>query len=161
MNSAEPLPPDFVAQDLYRRREIERAVAGVGGYRHQSLALFEFLVGQAAGFVAEHQRHFGARRFGEDAGRGFAGREDPGDDVAAARRYVAHAVGTTAVDDDLLADCIVSCAADLFNMRDARLGVMDVGDSTVEPFRISTDPLRSVWPKLRAAGVLTGGMVIA
>ena len=67
--------------------------------------------------------------------------------LAAARRYVA--------------DCIVSCAADLFNMRDARLGVMDVGDSTVEPFRISTDPLRSVWPKLRAAGVLTGGMVIA
>ena len=81
--------------------------------------------------------------------------------LAAAKRYVAHAVGTATVDDDLLADCIVSCAADLFNMRDARLGVMDVGDSTVEPFRISTDPLRSVWPKLRAAGVLTGGMVIA
>jgi hypothetical protein len=81
--------------------------------------------------------------------------------LATARRYVAHAVGTATVDDDLLADCIVSCAADLFNMRDARLGVMDVGDATVEPFRISTDPLRSVWPKLRAAGVLTGGMVIA
>lgn len=81
--------------------------------------------------------------------------------LAAAKRYVSHAVGTATVDDDLLADCIVSCAADLFNMRDARLGVMDVGDSTVEPFRISTDPLRSVWPKLRAAGVLTGGMVIA
>lgn len=81
--------------------------------------------------------------------------------LTAARQYVSHAVGTATVDDDLLADCIVSCAADLFNMRDARLGVMDVGDSTVEPFRISTDPLRSVWPKLRAAGVLTGGMVIA
>ena len=51
--------------------------------------------------------------------------------LAAAKRYVAHAVGTATVDDDLLADCIVSCAADLFNMRDARLGVMDVGDSTV------------------------------
>ena len=74
--------------------------------------------------------------------------------LSAAKRYVAHAVGTAT-------DCIVSCAADLFNMRDARLGVMDVGDATVEPFRISTDPLRSVWPKLRAAGVLTGGMVIA
>lgn len=81
--------------------------------------------------------------------------------LSTAKRYVVHAVGTATVDDDLLADCIVSCAADLFNMRDARLGVMDVGDSTVEPFRISTDPLRSVWPKLRAAGVLTGGMVIA
>ena len=81
--------------------------------------------------------------------------------LATARRYVDHAVGTANVDADLLADCIVSCAADLFNMRDARLGVMDVGDASVEPFRISTDPLRSVWPKLRAAGVLTGGMVIA
>jgi hypothetical protein len=55
----------------------------------------------------------------------------------------------------------VACAADLFNMRDARLGVMQVSDTTVEPFRISTDPLRSVWPKLKAAGILTGGMVIA
>ena len=67
-------------------------------------------------------------------------------------------VGVPAGEDDRLT---VKLAADLFNMRDARLGVMDVGDSTVEPFRISTDPLRSVWPKLRAAGVLTGGMVIA
>lgn len=67
--------------------------------------------------------------------------------LAAARRYVAHAVGTAAVDDDLLADCIVSCAADLFNMRDARLGVMDVGDSDRGTIQISTDPLRSVWPK--------------
>ena len=81
--------------------------------------------------------------------------------LSAAKRYVEHAVGTATVADDLLADCIVSCAADLFNMRDARLSVMDVGDATVEPFRISTDPLRSVWPKLLAAGVLTGGMVIA
>lgn len=81
--------------------------------------------------------------------------------LSAAKRYVSHAVDTATVNDDLLADCIVSCAADLFNMRDARLGVMDVGDATVEPFRISTDPLRSVWPKLCAAGVLTGGMVIA
>ena len=37
------------------------------------------------------------------------------------------------------ADCITSCAADLYNARDARLGVMDVGDGTVEPYRISTD----------------------
>lgn len=38
---------------------------------------------------------------------------------------------------------------------------MDVGDGTVEPYRISTDPLRSVWPKLNAVGVPTGGLVIA
>ena len=81
--------------------------------------------------------------------------------LAAAKAYVASAVGAASIKDEVLADCIVSCAADLYNSRDARLGVMDVGDSTVEPFRISTDPLRSVWPKLLAAGVLTGGMVIA
>ena len=59
------------------------------------------------------------------------------------------------------ADCIVSCAADLYNSRDARLGVMDVGDGSLEPYRVSSDPLRSVWPKLNAAGVPTGGLVIA
>jgi hypothetical protein len=41
------------------------------------------------------------------------------------------------------------------------MGVMDIADSETQPFRISTDPLRSVWPKLKAAGVNTGGMVIA
>lgn len=81
--------------------------------------------------------------------------------LAAAKAYVASAVGAAFIKDEVLADCIVSCAADLYNSRDARLGVMDVGDSTVEPFRISTDPLRSVWPKLKAAGVNTGGLVIA
>lgn len=44
--------------------------------------------------------------------------------------------------------------------RDARLGVMSVGDGTLEPFRVSSDPLRSVWPKLNAAGILTGSVVI-
>lgn len=81
--------------------------------------------------------------------------------LAAAKAYVASAVGAASIKDEVLADCIVSCAADLYNSRDARLGVMDVGDSTVEPFRISTDPLSSVWPKLKAAGVNTGGLVIA
>ena len=38
---------------------------------------------------------------------------------------------------------------------------MSVGDGTLEPFRVSTDPLRSVWPKLNAAGILTGSVVIA
>ena len=47
--------------------------------------------------------------------------------LTAARQYVAHAVGDATVTDELLADCIVACAADLYNMRDARLGVMDVG----------------------------------
>lgn len=82
--------------------------------------------------------------------------------IALASRYVDGAIGDAVIQDDIRDDCIVSCAADLFNMRDARLGVMSVGDETgVEPFRISTDPLRSVWPKLRAAGLLTGSIVIA
>ena len=71
------------------------------------------------------------------------------DKVTAAIEYVDSAIG------------IVSCAADLYNSRDARLGVMDVGDGSLEPYRVSSDPLRSVWPKLNAAGVPTGGLVIA
>lgn len=81
--------------------------------------------------------------------------------LAAAKAYVGSAVGAAEVADTVLADCIVGCAADLYNSRDARLGVMDVGDGVTEPFRVSTDPLRSVWPKLKAAGVNTGGLVIA
>lgn len=81
--------------------------------------------------------------------------------LAAAKAYVASAVGAASIKNEVLADCIVSCAADLYNSRDARLGVMDVDDGTTEPFRISTDPLRSVWSKLKAAGVNTGGLVIA
>ena len=81
--------------------------------------------------------------------------------LAAAKAYVASAVGAASIKDEVLADCIVSCAADLYNSRDARLGVMSVGDGTLEPFRVSSDPLRSVWPKLNAAGILTGSVVIA
>ncbi|KFI52629.1 hypothetical protein [Bifidobacterium biavatii] len=81
--------------------------------------------------------------------------------IAAAIVYVDGAIGGHVVADSVRVDCIVSCAADLYNSRDARLGVMNVADSTLEPFRVSTDPLRSVWPKLNAAGVPTGGLVIA
>lgn len=41
------------------------------------------------------------------------------------------------------------------------MGVMAVGDGSLEPYRVSSDPLRSVWAKLNAAGVPTGSMVIA
>lgn len=81
--------------------------------------------------------------------------------LAAAREYVASAVGDKQVSETVLDDCILGCATDLYNARNARMGVMDIADSDTQPFRISTDPLRSVWPKLRAAGVNTGGMVIA
>lgn len=81
--------------------------------------------------------------------------------LGTARAYVASAIGTAEVDETVKDDCILGCATDLYNARNARLGVMDMADGETQPFRISTDPLRSVWPKLRAAGVNTGGMVIA
>lgn len=81
--------------------------------------------------------------------------------LGAAKVYVESAIGGQKIADEIRADCVVSCAADLYNSRDARLGIMDVGSETLEPFRVSTDPLRSVWPKLKAAGVNTGGLVIS
>lgn len=81
--------------------------------------------------------------------------------VRAAVAYVDGAIGGATVADTVRTDCIVSCAADLYNSRDARLGVMNVADGSLEPYRVSTDPLRSVWPKLNAAGVPTGGLVVA
>lgn len=81
--------------------------------------------------------------------------------ITRAKEYVQKAVGNQTVSDSVFADCVISCAADLYNMREARLGVMDAADGDLQPYRISTDPLRSVWPKLKAAGILTGGTVIA
>ena len=81
--------------------------------------------------------------------------------IQAAIGYVNGALGGQTVGQEVMTDCVTSCAADLYNSRDARLGVMSVGDGTLEPVRVSTDPLRSVWPKLNAAGVLTGSVVIA
>lgn len=80
--------------------------------------------------------------------------------ITSAIDYVDGAIGGYTVPETVTADCVVSCAADLYNARDARLGVMNAADGTVEPFRVSTDPLRSVWAKLNAAGVPTGGLVI-
>ena len=80
-------------------------------------------------------------------------------DVAAA--YVDAAIGGYKVTETVREDCMICCAADLYNSRDARLGVMNVADGTLEPYRVSSDPLRGVWPKLNAAGVPTGGLVIA
>lgn len=75
--------------------------------------------------------------------------------------YVDNACNGSTVPCNVYVDCVVTCAADLYNSRSARLGVMDVGTDGIEPYRIPTDPLRGVWPKLNAAGVLTGGNVIA
>lgn len=80
-----------------------------------------------------------------------------------AQQYVNAAIGDqeAQVDNDVWADCVVACAADLYNSRNARFGVLNAGTDGLDAVRISTDPLYSVWPKLRAAGVLTGRQVIA
>lgn len=48
-------------------------------------------------------------------------------------------------------------AADLWQQKDARLGVMSI-DTTdgLQSYRVPLDPLRAAWPKLRAAGILVG-----
>ena len=83
------------------------------------------------------------------------------DKVRKAVVYVDNAISGQQCPDEVREDCIIGCAADLYNSRDARLGVMNVADSTLEPFRVSTDPLRSVWPKLNAVGVMAGRLAIA
>lgn len=77
-----------------------------------------------------------------------------------ARQYVNAAIGAATVSTEVYKDCIVSCAADLYNARNARFGVLNAGTDGLDAVRISNDPLYSVWPKLRAAGVLTGKQVI-
>lgn len=83
--------------------------------------------------------------------------------ISRAQQYVAAAIGDqdARVENDVWSDCVITCAADLYNSRNARLGIMDANTDGVEPFRVPTDPLRAVWPKLNAAGILTGGSVIA
>lgn len=56
----------------------------------------------------------------------------------------------------IIKDCILTCAADLWQARDARNGVMTVSADGIEPYRISSDPLRAVRPKLKAAGLPIG-----
>ena len=45
------------------------------------------------------------------------------------------------------------CLANAVRAFQRRYGLTVDG---VEPFRISTDPMRSAWPKLRAAGIPAG-----
>ncbi len=83
--------------------------------------------------------------------------------IRRAQQYVVAAIGDqdARVENDVWSDCVITCAADLYNSRNARLGIMDANTDGVEPFRVPTDPLRAVWPKLNAIGVMCGGSVIA
>lgn len=83
--------------------------------------------------------------------------------IRRAQQYVTAAIGDqdARIDNDVWSDCVVACASDLYNSRNARFGVLNAGTDGLDAVRISNDPLYSVWPKLRAAGVLTGRQVIA
>ena len=83
--------------------------------------------------------------------------------IRRAQQYVTAAIGDqdARIDNDVWSDCVVACAADLYNSRNARFGVLNAGTDGLDAVRISNDPLYSVWPKLKAAGVLTGRQVIA
>ena len=78
--------------------------------------------------------------------------------LTTARAYLTANLGDTweTVPDLIQSDCVLAVAADLYNQKDARNGVMSVDGDALEPFRVSSDPLRAAWPKLRAAGVLAG-----
>lgn len=54
-------------------------------------------------------------------------------------------------------DVCLGVAADLWQQKDARLGVMSIDTADgVQPYRVPLDPLRSAWHKLRSAGIPAG-----
>lgn len=76
--------------------------------------------------------------------------------INAARAYLAPYIEGQDVPQAVIDDCTLSVAADLWQARDARNGIVGLTADGIEPFRISSDPLRTAWPKLRAAGVPAG-----
>lgn len=78
-----------------------------------------------------------------------------------ARAYLESGIPVTfnQLAQELQDDIVVAVAADLYGQRDARNGVMAFGGDTIQPFRVSTDPLRAAWPKLRAAGVISRAVI--
>ena len=85
-------------------------------------------------------------------------RDDLSDTLDTADAYLTAGVpGIDTVAQPIRDDATIAVAADLWGQRDARNGVMAI-DSTdgLQPYRVSTDPLRAAWPKLRAAGIPAG-----
>lgn len=76
--------------------------------------------------------------------------------LATARAYIAPHIEGYELAPELLDDVVLGVALDLWQSKDARNGIVGLTVDGVEPFRISTDPLRSAWPKLRAAGIPAG-----
>lgn len=78
--------------------------------------------------------------------------------LVTARAYLdAGCPSWTDAPDPVRDDVALAVAADLWQQKNARLGVMSI-DTTdgVQPYRVPLDPLRAAWPKLRAAGILVG-----
>ena len=69
------------------------------------------------------------------------------DCLATASAYLSTNLGETwdTVPDLIQSDCVLAVAADLFNQKDARNGVMNVDSDAIEPFRASADPLSAAW----------------
>lgn len=78
------------------------------------------------------------------------------DTISVARDYLAPHIKGYTISDSVLDDIVLGVAADLWQARDARNGVMNMVGDVIEPFRISSDPLRSAWAKLRAVGIPAG-----
>lgn len=77
--------------------------------------------------------------------------------IEEARAYLEKAVKDKQVPESVMDDCIVSVAADLWQAKDARNGIIGLSDdSGIEPFHVSSDPLRTARPKLRAVGIPLG-----
>ena len=86
-------------------------------------------------------------------------RDDLDECLTAARAYLDAGIGSgfQQLAQPIQDDVTIAVAADLWGQKDARNGIMGVSDpDTLQPYRVSTDPLRAAWPKLRAAGILAG-----
>lgn len=86
-------------------------------------------------------------------------RDDLSATLETARAYLTAGVSgwpcelAQAIQDDI----VLSVAAELWTARGVHNGVMQLPSAEgVESYRVSADPLRVAWPKLRAAGVLAG-----
>ena len=78
------------------------------------------------------------------------------DMLKTARAYLAPHIAGYTLAQPLLDDVVLGISLDLWQAKDARNGIVGLTVDGVEPFRISTDPMRSAWPKLRAAGIPAG-----
>ncbi|PLS24343.1 hypothetical protein BLI708_06665 [Bifidobacterium imperatoris] len=73
-----------------------------------------------------------------------------------ARAYLKPHVTGHEIPTPVMDDVVLTVGLDLWQAKDARNGIVGLTVDGVEPFRISTDPLRAAWPKLRALGIPAG-----